>query len=138
MAFADRLNEIPFVPSGQQATGFLPPFIRMLGHMMYVVAILGNDAIEHEDAEIQQELAAAAEHWGHRDPEAASRISTRTAAYCTSIDTLLTEAARDYNAWNPATRVTNFTGLTNRIAAFAAELDHELLGLPGSNPGRAM
>lgn len=131
--FAQALAQIPFTANTQNGAGFLPPMMRAIGHVLYVVGCVADETIPVTDADVIAELEAAGEHWNARTPTTA--ISTSAAARATALGTLIEYARLEYAGWPETEREGNLRSLANRLYDFTAFLDRELTGLTGSDAG---
>lgn len=135
MTFATDLAAIPYAPKETQAKGFLPPIARAIGHTIFVLeAIAAEREIPAE--EMKGELTHAQEHWHAINHGGA--ISATTIAAIENIGKAFDSAVTEFDAWNKDQRVRNLRDLYNRVAAYTATLDRELLGLRDSDPGHQL
>lgn len=136
MAFSDTLQTLPFAARTANASGFLPPMVRAMGHVLYLTGCLADENVTVTDAEAHTELDHAVEHWNAR--AVTENVSTASADRSRAIGTLLQEARAEYAGWEPEARVNNLRDLSHRILQYSADLDRELVGLPGSDPGSSL
>lgn len=136
MAFADTIRNIPFTPRQGEASGFLPPMVRAMGHVLYVLGCISDDAVPKTDEECLAELRAAQVHWNARIGTTA--VSTAIGTTATNISTAFGECVEEFPGWNADTRQTNLRDLTHRIVQYSADLDRELVGVRDSNPGTTL
>jgi hypothetical protein len=136
MAFTDTLTQLPYTPRTQTASGFLPPMLRGMGHILFLLGCLSDDKVDVTTEEGQQELAHAMEHWNARATPAA--VSTAARDRATLLGVALTEAHAEFADWDNDTRITRVTDLSHRILQYSADLDRELVGIRDSDPGTAL
>jgi hypothetical protein len=136
MAYTDTIRSLPYAPRTTNASGFVPPMIRAMGHILYVTGCLADESITKTDEQVLGELLAALEHWDARSETNA--VSTATLARATTIHEALTLAIEEYGSWEERNRLQNVRNLANRIIAYTCDLDRELLGLTGSDPGSSL
>lgn len=136
MAFADTLHTLPFTPRTTHASGFLPPLLRAIGHILYALGCLADETVPKTDEEILNELRHARTHWDARtDTEA---ISTTTRDRATAISQAISEAIEEYPEWDTETRTANIRDFAHRLIQYSADLDRELVGLRDSDPGTSL
>ena len=136
MAFTDTIRSIPYAARSAQATGYLPPTLRAMGHILYLTGCLADENVTVSDIEAIEELQQAREHWNGRAPTDAT--STAINEQTRLIGTALEEAVTEYEGWDDTHRVQNLRDLANRIVGVSCALDRELLGLTGSDPGSSL
>ena len=136
MAFADTIRSIPFTPRSTTATGFVPPMLRAMGHILYLTGCLADENVTVADEEALNELREAETHWLAR--AATDATSTAINELASRIGSAIAEARDEYEGWDDTARVQNLRDLANRIVAFSCHLDRELVGLTGSDPGSSL
>lgn len=136
MAFADTIRQIPYAPAGNQAVGFLPPILRSMSHILYLTGCLADENVNVENQEALNELNEALTHWIDRAPSSAT--STAINEKLRLVGEAISEALNEYIGWNDEQRTQNLRDLANRVVAVSCDLDRELLGLTGSNPGSSL
>lgn len=135
MTFATDIAAIPYAPAQAEAKGFLPPFARTLGHLMFTLEAIAAER-EIPEAELLNELTEARKHWNALDHGGA--LSAPTAATITQLNKAFASAVKEFPDWTKDQRVRNIRDLGNRVAGYTAALDRELLGLRGSDPGHQL
>lgn len=136
MAFADTIRAIPYAARTPQSSGFLPPLVRGMNHIINLLTCLADDNVTVTEDEAVVELQAAREHWNARvTTEAVSTVSTERAV---ALGTALDEAIAEYGGWNADTRLGNLRDLTHRILQYCADLDRELIGIRTSDAGTTL
>lgn len=138
MAFAETLNQIPFSTTSTMATGFLPPLLRSMSHIFYLLGALANEDVPVSDDEAREELTAAFDHWAARNHDADQSLSSATVDLCGRLETLIADTFAEYEGWDSDTKIANITSVAHRCLGIGAILDRELIGITGSDPGRAM
>lgn len=136
MAFTDTIATIPFAPTQQAATGFLPPLVRGMGHVLYLLGCEADEAVTVTPEQATAELTAAREHWNARSET--NNVSSLARERSTTLGLAISEALNEYTGWTPDQRTSNLRDLSNRIVAYTAELDRELIGLTGSDAGSSL
>ena len=136
MAFTDTIRALPFTPRTANASGFIPPMLRAMGHILYVLGCLADEAVPKTDEEVLNELRHAQEHWNARATTEA--VSTPTRDRAASIGTALTEAIEEYPGWETDARINNLRDLAHRLIQYGADLDRELVGIRDSDPGTSL
>lgn len=136
MAFTDTIRSIPFAASTPNGRGFLPPMLRGMGHLLYLLGCLADEAMTVTVEQATTELTAAREHWNART--ATENVSTATLGIADLLATAIGEAIREYPDWGEDARISNLRDLNHRILAFSASLDRELVGLRDSDAGTAL
>lgn len=136
MAFTDTLATLPFTPQTPNGSGFFPPMLRAMGHVLYLTACLADENIEVTDEQAGTELSAAITHWGERT--GTENVSTDATTQADRIASLLFEAREEFSGWPEADKLNNIRGIAQRIVGYAAFLDRELVGLRDSDPGSTL
>jgi hypothetical protein len=136
MAFTEQLALLPFSASTPNGRGFLPPIVRSLGHILYLVGCIADPTVEVTNDQAIVELGHASTHWNARTTPA--NLSTITATYAANIHRLIELAIEEYGDWTDETRITNLRNVTNRILQFTAALDREYAGIRDSDPGSSL
>jgi hypothetical protein len=136
MAFADTIRAIPYTPRTQTASGFLPPMLRAMGHILYLTGCLADENMTVSDEEAINELQSATQHWLNRT--ATTATSTAINERASVIGVAIDEAISEYTSWPEDQRTQNLRDLANRIVAFSCHLDRELVGLTTSDPGSSL
>lgn len=136
MAFADTIRTLPFAGRTANASGFLPPLLRAMGHILYLAACAADANITINAGEGEAELDHAREHWNARANTQA--VSTAARDRATAIGTALTEARAEWPNWDRETRTNNLRDLAQRLVQYTADLDRELVGIRDSDPGTTL
>lgn len=137
MTFATDLALLPFAPAKPEATGFLPPIARALGHLLFVLEHVAAERTPAlPDDELLGELTHARDHWNVLD--ANGTLSAATLQTSNHVAAALTSAVDEFNGWDHDTRIRNLRDLAHRLVAFTVVLDRELLGLRNSDAGHAL
>ena len=136
MPFADTIRTLPYVARTPAASGFLPPMLRSMGHVLYLVGCIADEAVVVTDEDALGELRHAQEHWRARNETPAASTAAHDQARI--IATCLTEAIAEYPEWTQDQRVQNLRDLGNRFVAHCAFLDRELVGITDSDPGSSL
>lgn len=136
MPFTETIRAIPYTPRGQQASGYLPPILRAMGHVLYLTGCLADENVTVTTEEAIAELQEAENHWNACATSPA--LSEAIVARGTSIGTAIVEARDEYASWAEDRRVQNLRDLANRVIQFSCDLDRELIGLTGSDPGTSL
>ena len=138
MAFIDDLARLPVHTRQANATGFLPPFTRMAGHLLFVLADCATEEGHRvlTDDEALNELQHAKDHWAARRTD--TPLSTATTEVLGHLDSALTSAIAEFAGWDRDTKIRNLRDLGNRVASLTAVLDRELIGFRDSDAGIAL
>lgn len=136
MPFADTIRTLPYVARTATASGFLPPMVRAMGHIIYLVGCNADEAVTVTDEDALGELRHAQEHWNARNATPAASTAAHDQARI--IATCITEAIAEYPAWTADQRTQNLRDLGNRLVAHCAFLDRELVGITDSDPGSSL
>lgn len=136
MAFADTIRAMPYVARTPQSSGFLPPLIRGMNHIINLLTCLADDQITVTDEEAIAELTAAREHFNGRT--ATPAVSTAAVERANALTTALNEAIAEYPGWNADQRIGNLRDFVHRVLQYCADLDRELVGLRTSDPGTTL
>jgi hypothetical protein len=136
MPFSETMAQLPFTGRTPQGSGFLPPILRAMGHVLFLNACIADEAVPVSDTEAVDELEAAFNHWTER--ATSENLSTATVARATLIGTAIAEASAEFTGWDEQTRANNLRDLAHRIVQFGADLDRELVGLTNSDPGTSL
>jgi hypothetical protein len=136
MAFVDTIRSLTYAPRTPNASGFLPPLLRAMGHIMFLDACLADPDVTVTEENALEELRHAETHWNARATTTA--ISTATANKSAAIGIAITEAIAEYPGWDENTRIGNLRDLTHRIVQYAADCDRELVGLRDSDAGTTL
>lgn len=134
--FSDTIRELPFTGRSEQGAGFLPPMVRAMGHLMVLLEYVGDPEHEVTEDEITAELSAALLHWNARTTT--QNVSTVAADRAVTLGTALLQMEEEFRDWDENTRINNLRDLNHRILQYTADLDRELVGLPGSDPGTSL
>lgn len=138
MNFEQRLNTIPYTPSGTQTTGFLAPLTRAYGHLLFTLAALSTEEEILTDDELLTEIQHAQGHWHDATSRAdLPHISTSTRSRLEDIAEAIGLLIIEWPEWEVENRRVNTRALANRIVGFTTDLDREFLGI-ASNPGTAL
>lgn len=133
MAFADTIKTIPGHAKTGEAKGFLPPYMRMMGHMLHLLADAASETPVITVDEAQTEIGHASSHWEALTGD--EILSTAARDHVKSIGKALEEAIAEWPEWDGPTRTRNMRDLVNRAVGLAVPLDRELLGIPDSDAG---
>jgi hypothetical protein len=136
MPFTDTIAELPFTPRTPTASGFLPPMVRGMNHIVYLIGCMADEKVTVTPEEAIEELKHAQEHWNARTETQA--VSTDSVTRATTIGRGIGEAITEFADWNEEQRITNLRNLTHRILQYTAELDRELVGIRDSDPGSSL
>lgn len=136
MAFTDTIRSLPYAARSINASGYLPPMLRAMGHILYLTGCLADENVTVTDEEALNELQQAEDHWLAR--AATPATSTTINEHTTALATAFAEAISEYTEWPEDRRVQNLRDLANRVVALSCALDRELLGLTGSDPGSSL
>lgn len=137
MAFTNSLEAVRRTAIQAEATGFLPPIFRAIGHILFTLAAIADDPPNLDDDQVIGEFTHARDHWTAATPAADSgALSDHAKAIHTSITTLLNDFITEYGGWDHATRVRNTRHVANAFAGYAVTLDLELVGLDDSDHGQ--
>lgn len=136
MAFGNTIATLPFQSRSPLGSGFLPPMIRAMGHILYLVGCLADENITVTTEEAQAELEHAREHWNAR--ATTESVSTSAAEQATIIGQAISEAHAEFADWADEAKVNNIRDLAHRILQYSANLDRELVGLTNSDPGSSL
>lgn len=134
--FRTTVHAIPFSPTTENGAGFLPPIIRALGHILYILGCLAAEDVTVAEADAVTEITHAKGHWDARVVPAS--VSTAAATRGIAISELFTLAQDGFTRWPEDHRVDNLRELANRIVDYTAFLDRELTGVTGSDAGRML
>lgn len=133
MAFTATIAALPGHAKTADAKGFLPPFIRGMGHLLYLLADTAATEPKLTIAEVEEELKDAEAHWTNFNGK--DVLSTPARDQLGLLNTAITEALVEWEGWDAATRTRNMRDLVNRAVGFSVTLDRELLGLTDSDAG---
>jgi hypothetical protein len=134
--FSDTIAELPYRATSREGTGFFPPMVRAMGHLLVLLEYVGDPDHNVTNEEAETELAAASTHWAARADT--QNVSTRADERAHIIFTALTEIREEFPNWDEGQRVNNLRDLVHRILQYVADLDRELVGLTGSDPGSTL
>lgn len=133
MAFADTIKLMPVHARTAEAKGFLPPFLRAMGHMLYLLADTAADEPKITVDEAGLEITHAFQHL--QNLAGTDVLSTAARDHLATLQQALTDATVEWGDWDAKTRTKNMRDLVNRAVAISVPLDRELLGLPDSDAG---
>lgn len=136
MAFTDSIAALPFTPRSANGSGFLPPILRAMGHILYLLGCLADEAVEVTQDQGLEELRAAGAHWNARTDS--ENLSGDARARATLIGTAIGDATREWPEWTDDQKRDNLRDLAHRLVQFGADLDRELVGITGSDPGSSL
>lgn len=123
------LARLPFVPAADDATGILPPLMRITAHLVHALV----QAQTPDPAEALNELVFAKNHADKLATDGGV-VRDATAAHLADFRALLAAAAEEYTSSTDQQIVLD---CLHRVAALGAVLDWELAGLR-SDPGRLL
>lgn len=134
MTFTEALAAVPLTTRGTDATGFLPPIVRAQGHLGLVLAVVADeDDASMTDEQLLDELQQARNHWSAiMVPEAVSSTARQSIE---NLGDLIDATNGEWAGWEREDRVKNLRDVANRVVAFTAALDRELVGLTDSDAG---
>lgn len=133
----ELLNQIPFQPTGANATGMLTCIVRSMGHILYLVGMLAEDGYTMSDEEQQNELDHAASHLDASIVAASNTLSTTTKQMVTAYISAVEHCKASALSWGTDDKKRTLRDLANRAAGLAAVLDRECIGI-ASNPGSSL
>lgn len=136
MTIQELTTLIPFTPETQTGRGFLPPLLRGLNHILFLLACLADDTIEVTNEQAINELTQAQDHWNAI--EFTTNLSTAATAYVGAFQQTLRTIITDYHGWTNDVAISNLRDFTHRSMALAAFLDRELIGITNSDPGSTL
>jgi phage baseplate assembly protein W len=134
--FRDTITELPYNARTPEGSGFFPPMVRAIGHLLVLLEYVGDPDHNVTDEEVTTELSAAIVHWESRT--STENVSTRAIDTAHTIFTALSQLRDEFPDWNEDQRITNLRDLIHRILQYVADLDRELVGLTGSDPGSTL
>ncbi len=135
--FDEAIVQLPYNPVTESGRGFLPPFSRAVGHILYLLGRLSDTPTRRPtDNQIRQEIDSIKVHFGgFFVPDYLSeQAKTHVMNWRIAFDALDTEIA----GWDGDTRIANLQKLQNRTIQLFAFLDREVLGLRDSDPGQEL
>lgn len=127
------LGRMSFSATTANGRGFLPPFVRGIGHLLYLMGRI-SDSRARNQTFIETELQATRNHWAsiHRPHTAMSESSVRAFdGLADLLDLLIANIA----SFEDEDKIEAIRGLVNRALFFTATLDRELIGLRDSDAG---
>lgn len=137
MAFADTISGIPFTPSTSNGRGFLPPLVRLEGHLLYLLGRLTDTPTRRPtDNQIREEFDSIRPHL-----ESFSLPVYFTQATKDRVNNFLTafnEMDAEIGDWDYDTKIANLRMLANRGVDLLPVLDREVLGIRDSDAGQAL
>lgn len=134
--FSDTIRLLPFNGRTEQGAGFFPPMVRAMGHLLVLLQYVGDPDHEVTDDEITNELTAASTHWDARTITA--NVSATAVDRAELISAAISEAIQEFGEWDENARIGGLRDLSHRILQYTADLDRELVGLPGSDAGTSL
>ena len=136
MSAKDTIASMPFNPTSEKGTGFLPPLLRGIHHLMFLMACIADEEVTVNDADAVAELLEA---HGHLEAiTIAPSISTDTAARTAVLRQAVIEFRDEYTGLTAVERTDILRDLVHRSFQFAADLDRELTGTRQSDPGTSL
>lgn len=138
--FAQVLALLPFSASQTDAQGVFAPFIRAMGHLLYLVADLHRETPLLTEEEQRNEALAAAGHLANTAAAIDQTPGFTTAARLQMgfFIELVAAFASEFEGYSPDDRKANALAAAHRAAGLAAAWDLELLGRPGADPGLSL
>lgn len=151
ISFKEWSDKLPFNPKTSEGSGFFPPFVRAISHILYALGITddelaeavgtkdkpGNPAkVKDIEAKITEELKEAAKHLNNI--EISDNLSTVAREQLETFANLLAACNSEFAAWDKDTKVVNLTAVVNKAVGITAMLDRELIGLRTSDPGSSL
>lgn len=141
--FKDIVEKLPFNPKTSDGSGFLPPFLRAMSHLLYCLGLaddeLPKDKVEADkkskevENQLVEELKEALKHFNNI--EISDNLSQVARDQLVLFQSALVAINSEFGAWDKDTKVNNLTGLINRAVGISAMLDRELIDLRTSDPG---
>ena len=135
--FEEAIATIPFTPSTEQGRGYLPPFMRAGGHLLYLLGRLSDTPTRRPtDNQVRSELDSLKLHFDNFivPDYMSNRAKELTQNWRNAFDALDTEIL----GWEQDTRITNLQMLENRLMAVVSFMDREILGIQNSDPGNQL
>lgn len=143
-----KLNEkMLYTPKTSEGRGFLPPFLRGLGHLLYALGIADEELPKTKSAtadkkatdavkKVKDEITAA---MGHLDKiEITDAFSSVARDQLVVFSSTLGALNKEFEGWDRDAQVNNLTSLVNKAFGITAMLDRELIGLRTSDPGSSL
>ena len=137
MSFSETISQLPFTPATDHGRGFLPPFMRAGGHLLYLLGRLTDTPTRRPtDNQIRQELDSMNLHFtSFVVPE---YMSEQARTHVSNFQSALTALNTEIEEWDMDTKVSNLLQLSNRLLQLMAFLDREALGLRDSDAGQEL
>lgn len=130
--FDELVARFPYNPVTDNGRGFLAPFARVLGHVLYLAGRY-DDKNGPTPEKARDELTGALSHWNNMTTELG--FSEKAQEEVRLIGQILEHAAAQIDSWSKDDGLKNTQKIANRLAQFAANLDREVLGIPNSDAG---
>jgi hypothetical protein len=128
--FQTLIRSLPFTPNTTTSTGLFTPFLRAVGHLLFVLAAINETRCAVlTPEEIATELTHAAEHINVIGDAQKANLSRAASAHLTAFQQAVNMAATQYATWPETDRTGHLRDLTNRAAGIATYFDRELAGL---------
>jgi len=136
--FKELSDKLPYSPTTQNGRGFLPPFLRALGHLLYGLGRAEESKGKDKDtfSFLEGEVKDAIEHLGN--VEVNSAFSKTTQDQLLVLNQAMTAYQKEYAAWTEEDKIGNLKSLVNKAMGVASNLDRELAGIRNSDPGSAL
>lgn len=137
MPFSDSIATLPFTPTTDHGRGFLPPFMRAGGHLLYLLGRMTDTPTRRPtDNQIKEELDSLNRHF--ENFVVPDYMSEASKTHVSNFTLALADLNSEIEGWDLDTKIANILQLSNRLMQFMAFLDREALGLRDSDAGQEL
>jgi len=127
-------TDMPYSPITDHGRGFLPVFVRSIGHILYLVGRYDDTAkSKPTSTKAKEELHGAITHWQQLNLNIG--FSAKATEQINMIREILDVASAHIDNWTAKESLENLQIIANRMVQLAANLDREVLGLRDSDAG---
>lgn len=134
--FKELNDKLPYSPQTPNGRGFLPPFLRAVGHLLYGLGRVTDSKEKDKFDFLKVEIKDAVEHFSSL--EVNSAFSVKAKENLVGLTEALEAYQREYEGWAEEERLSNMRNLVNKALGIASALDRELIGIRNSDPGSAL
>lgn len=131
--FESITSTIPVFNTTEHGKGFLPPFFKAAGHLLYLAGRQAESATRKpNDVDIQDELESCLKHLDNVNVEG---VTPRVAEAVFTIRAMVEHTQKEYRLWEAKERDKNFIKMAHIASLVMPVLDRELLGYRDSDAG---
>ena len=132
MSFETTLNRLPFTATTENGRGFLPPYLRGMSHLLYLLGRAEDNARTTEQFYID-ELDQSLLHWN--ECATTNAFTDAASTHLRNFKRAVNDYRNEFQGWARAERLSRLQDLIHRGIQLGAVMDRELAGISNSDPG---